>query len=253
MNKKSLWALAATRPLVLTMGPLVLTMVFCCIGMFTSCSKDDDNPVDSTIPLETIPLGATLSCLQTDGDSIQMENKGDGLFETAFIEVKDASNLNATVSIRYQVPGGFEKNITKDFVITHDDCPARVGDKIRYILDAYYLDPKLTAEIFDTYPTEERIIGRWKDVVAIESYHHIWTFNADHTFSMDNYTGTWSLNGNILNAYAEHGRETKTIDNTDVSMLTDDKMYLDGYMITYDGEVGGGSPFEATLERMQEK
>ena len=237
MNKKSLWIIAA--------------ILICGLGVFTSCSNDD-NPVDS-VDLRTIPLGATLSCLQTDGESIQMENKGDGLFETTLIEVKDASNLNATVSIRYQVPGGFEKTITKDFVITHDDCPAQVGDKIRYILDAYYLDPKLTAEIFDTYPTEERIIGTWKDVVAIESYHHIWTFNADHTFSMDNYSGTWSLNGNILNAYAEHGRETKTIDNTDVSMLTDDKMYLDGYMITYDGEVGGGSPFEATLERMQEK
>jgi len=253
MKKLMQWGMAATRLLVLTMGPLVLTMVFCCIGMFTSCSKDDDNPVDSTLPLETIPLGATLSCLQTDGDSIQMENKGDGLFETTLIEVKDASNLNATVSIRYQVPGGFEKTITKEFVISHDDCPAKVGDKIRYILDAYYLDPKLTAEIFDPYPTEERMIGRWKEE-AMESYY-TWTFNADHTFSMDNYSGTWSLNGKILNAYAEHGRRTLTIDNTDVSMLTDDKMYLDGYMITYDydGKTGGGSPFEATLERMQEK
>lgn len=232
-----LWVMAAT--------------LICSLGVFTSCSENDDNPVNSFDP-RTIPLSATLLCQQADGDSVQMEMDADGLFN-AIVCVKDASNLNATVSIRYQVPGGFEKNITKDFVITHDDCPARVGDKIRYILDAYYLDPKLTAEIFDTYPTEERIIGRWKDVVAIESYHHIWTFNADHTFSMDNYTGTWSLNGNILNAYAEHGRETKTIDNTDVSMLTDDKMYLDGYMITYDGEVGGGSPFEATLERMQEK
>ena len=26
------WVLAATRPLVLTMGPLVLTMVFCGLG-----------------------------------------------------------------------------------------------------------------------------------------------------------------------------------------------------------------------------
>ena len=71
--------------------------------------------------------------------------------------------------------------------------------------------------------------------------------------TMDNYSGTWSLNGNILNAYAEHGRKTLTIDYTDVSMLTDDKMYLDGYMITYDydDKTGGGSPFEATLERMQ--
>ena len=252
MKRMIHWVMAATRLLVLTMGPLVLTMVFCGLGMFTSCSKDDDNPVDSTLPLETIPLGATLSCLQTDGDSVQMEMDADGLFN-AIVCVKDASNLNATVSIRYQVPGGFEKTITKEFAITHDDCPAKVGDKIRYILDAYYLDPKLTAEIFDPHPTEERIIGRWKDVVAIESYHHIWTFNADHTFSMDNYSGTWSLNGNILNAYAEHGRETKTIDNTDVSMLTDDKMYLDGYMITYDydDKTGGGNPFDATLERMQ--
>ncbi len=38
------WVLAATRPLVLTMGPLVLTMVFCGLGVFSSCSKDDDNP-----------------------------------------------------------------------------------------------------------------------------------------------------------------------------------------------------------------
>ena len=235
MNKNSLWIIAA--------------ILICGLGVFTSCSNDD-NPVDS-VDLRTIPLGATLTCLQTDGDSIQMENKGDGLFETTLIEVKDASNLNATVSIRYQIPGGFEKTITKEFAISHDDCPAKVGDKIRYILDAYYLDPKLTAEIFDPHPTEERIIGRWKDVVAIESYHHIWTFNADHTFSMDNYSGTWSLNGNILNAYAEHGRETKTIDNTDVSMLTDDKMYLDGYMITYYGGTGGGESFDATLERMQ--
>ncbi len=242
MKKLMQWGMAATRL-------LVLTMVFCGLGVFTSCSNDD-NPVNSFDP-RTIPLGATLSCLQTDGDSIQMENKGDGLFETTLIEVKDASNLNATVSIRYQIPGGFEKNLTKEFAISHDDCPAKVGDKIRYILYAYYLDPKLTAEIFDPHPTEERIIGRWKDVVAIESYHHIWTFNADHTFSMDNYTGTWSLNGNILNAYAEHGRETLTIDDTDVSMLTDDKMYLDGYMITYDGKTGGGKPFDATLERMQ--
>ena len=136
MKRMMQWVIAATRPLVLTMGPLVLTMAFCGLGMFTSCSKDDDNPVDSTLPLETIPLGATLSCLQTDGDSIQMENKGDGLFETTLIEVKDASNLNATVSIRYQIPGGFEKNLTKVFAISHDDCPAKVGDKIRYILDA---------------------------------------------------------------------------------------------------------------------
>ena len=239
MNKNSLWIIAA--------------ILICGLGVFTSCSNDD-NPVDS-VDLRTIPLGATLSCLQTDGESIQMENKGDGLFETTLIEVKDASNLNATVSIRYQIPGGFEKNLTKVFAISHDDCPAKVGDKIRYILDAYYLDPKLTAEIFDPHPTEERIIGTWKDVVAIESYHHIWTFNADHTFSMDNYSGTWSLNGNVLNAYAEHGRRTLTIDYTDVSMLTDDKMYLNGYMITYDydDKTGGGSPFEATLERMQEK
>ena len=245
MNKMKNWMIAATRL-------LVLAMAFCGLGVFTSCTNID-NPVDSIPPLETIPLGATLTCLQTDGESIQMENKGDGLFETAFIEVKDASNLNATVSIRYQIPGGFEKNLTKEFAISHDDCPAKVGDKIRYILDAYYLDPKLTAEIFDPHPTEERIIGRWKDVVAIESYHHIWTFNADHTFSMDNYSGTWSLNGNILKAYAEHGSRTLTIDYTDVSMLTDDKMYLDGYMITYDydDKTGGGSPFEATLERMQ--
>ena len=245
MNKMKNWMIAATRL-------LVLAMVFCGLGVFTSCTNID-NPVDSIPPLETIPLGATLTCLQTDGESIQMENKGDGLFETAFIEVKDASNLNATVSIRYQIPGGFEKNLTKEFAISHDDCPAKVGDKIRYILDAYYLDPKLTAEIFDPHPTEERIIGRWKDVVAIESYHHIWTFNADHTFSMDNYSGTWSLNGNVLKAYAEHGSRTLTIDYTDVSMLTDDKMYLDGYMITYDydDKTGGGNPFDATLERMQ--
>ena len=245
MNKMKNWMIAATRL-------LVLAMAFCGLGVFTSCTNID-NPVDSIPPLETIPLGATLTCLQTDGESIQMENKGDGLFETAFIEVKDASNLNATVSIRYQVPGGFEKTITKEFAISHDDCPAQVGDKIRYVLDANYLEPKLTAEIFDTYPTEERIIGRWKDVVAIESYHHIWTFNADHTFTMDKYSGTWSLNGNVLKAYAEHGSRTLTIDYTDVSMLTDDKMYLDGYMITYDydDKTGGGNPFDATLERMQ--
>ena len=245
MNKMKNWMIAATRL-------LVLAMAFCGLGVFTSCTNID-NPVDSIPPLETIPLGATLTCLQTDGESIQMENKGDGLFETAFIEVKDASNLNATVSIRYQIPGGFEKNLTKEFAISHDDCPAKVGDKIRYILDAYYLDPKLTAEIFDPHPTEERIIGRWKDVVAIESYHHIWTFNADHTFTMDKYSGTWSLNGNVLKAYAEHGSRTLTIDYTDVSMLTDDKMYLDGYMITYDydDKTGGGNPFDATLERMQ--
>ena len=235
MRKMMQWVLAAT--------------LICGMGVFTSCSKND-NPADSNITLETIPLGATLSCLQTDGDSIQMENKGDGLFETTLIEVKDASNLNATVSIRYQIPGGFEKNITKEFAISHDDCPAKVGDKIRYILNAYYLDPKLTAEIFNPYPTEGRMIGRWKEE-ATESYYHTWTFNADHTFSMDNYSGTWSLNGNVLNAHAEHGRNTITIESTDVTMLTDDKMYLDGYMITYDGQAGGGESFDATLERMQ--
>ena len=233
MRKMMQWVLAAT--------------LICGMGVFTSCSKDD--PVDS-ISTETIPLGATLLCLQTGGDSIQMENKGDGMFETTLIEVKDASNLNATVSIRYQIPGGFEKNITKEFAISHDDCPAKVGDKIRYILNAYYLDPKLTAEIFNPYPTEGRMIGRWKEE-ATESYYHTWTFNADHTFSMDNYSGTWSLNGNVLNAHAEHGRNTITIEYTDVTMLTDDKMYLDGYMITYDGQAGGGEPFDATLERMQ--
>ena len=68
---------------------------------------------------------------------------------------------------------------------------------------------------------------------------------------MDKYSGTWSLNGNVLDAYAEYGKETLTIDKTDVLMLTDDKMYLDGYMITYDGEVAGGHPFSATLEREQ--
>lgn len=235
MRKMMQWVLAAT--------------LICGMGVFSSCSKND-NPADSNISLETIPLGATLSCLQTDGDSIQMENKGDGLFETTLIEVKDASNLNATVSIRYQIPGGFVETRTKEFAISHDDCPAKVGDKIRYILDAYYLDPKLTAEIFDPYPTEKRIIGRWKE--ATESYYHTWTFNADHTFAMDNYSGTWSLNGNVLNAHAEYGRNTITIDYTDVTMLTDDKMYLDGYMITYDGQAGGGEPFDATLERMQE-
>lgn len=41
------WVIAAIRPLVLTMGPLVLTMVFCGLGMFTSCSKDD-NPESET-------------------------------------------------------------------------------------------------------------------------------------------------------------------------------------------------------------
>lgn len=233
MKKVMQWVLAAT--------------LICGLGVFTSCSKND--PADP-ISTETIPLDATLTCLQTDGDSIQMEKNGDGLFETTLIEVKDAGNLNATVSIRYQIPGGLEKTITKEFAISHDDCPVKVGDKIRYILDAYYLDPKLTAEIFNPYPTEERMIGRWKEEVT-ESYYYTWTFNADHTFAMDNYSGTWSLNGNILNAYAEHGRETMSVQYTDVSMLTDDKMYLDGYMITYYGGTGGGEPFNATLERMQ--
>ena len=202
MKRMMQWVIAATRPLVLTMGPLVLTMVFCSLGVFTSCSKDDDNPVDS-VDLETIPLGATLSCLQPDGDSIQMENKGDGLFETTFIEVKDASNLNATVSIRYQVPGGFEKTITKEFAISHDDCPARVGDWIHYVLDAYYLNPKLTAEIIDTTPTEEKIAGRWKVTNVTSGYlmneGEILEIHDDHTsaYVTDGryYDGNWTLQG----------------------------------------------------------
>ena len=221
---------------------VIATILICGIGVFSSCNKDN------SIEIETIPLGATLSCVQTDGESVQMEMGVDDLFRV-IVSVKDSSNLNATVSIRYRIPGGFEETITKEFTITHDDCPARVGDRIRYILDPYYLNPKLTAEIFDTYPTEERIVGRWKEDVG--SYHHIWTFNADHTFSMDQYSGTWSLNGNILNAYAESGNGTLTIDDTDVLMLTDNKMYLDGYMITYDGEAGGGEQFIAVLEREQ--
>ena len=223
---------------------MLAAILICGLGVFSSCNKDN------SIETETIPLVATLSCVQTDGESVQMEMGADDLFRV-IVSVKDSSNLNATVSIRYRIPGDFEKTITKEFAISHDDCPARVGDRIRYILDPYYLNPTLTAEIFDTYPTEERIVGRWKDVQAVDSYHHIWTFNTDHTFSMDNYSGTWSLNGNILNAYAESGNETLTIDDTDVSMLTDNKMYLDGYMITYDGEAGGGKPFIAVLEREQ--
>ncbi|MBQ2180130.1 MAG: hypothetical protein II450_06985 [Prevotella sp.] len=45
MKRMMQWVLAATRPLVLTMGPLVLTMVFCGLGVFTSCSIDD-NPAE---------------------------------------------------------------------------------------------------------------------------------------------------------------------------------------------------------------
>ena len=45
MKRMMLWVMAATRPLVLTMGPLVLTMVCCGLGVFTSCSIDDD-PVE---------------------------------------------------------------------------------------------------------------------------------------------------------------------------------------------------------------
>ena len=52
------WVIAAIRPLVLTMGPLVLTIVFCGLGMFTSCSKDD-NPESET---EDPDVGAT-ACL----------------------------------------------------------------------------------------------------------------------------------------------------------------------------------------------
>ena len=40
MKKMMQWGIAATRP-------LVLTMVFCGLGMFTSCSKDD-NPESET-------------------------------------------------------------------------------------------------------------------------------------------------------------------------------------------------------------
>ena len=45
MKRMMQWVIAATRPLVLTMGPLVLTMVFCGLGVFTSCSIDD-NPAE---------------------------------------------------------------------------------------------------------------------------------------------------------------------------------------------------------------
>ena len=47
MNKKSLWVLAAIRP-------LVLTMVFCGLGVFTSCT-DDDSPAPQPEPSPTIP------------------------------------------------------------------------------------------------------------------------------------------------------------------------------------------------------
>ena len=57
MKKLMQWVLAATRPLVLTMGPFVLTMVFCGLGMFTSCSKDD-NPESET---EDPDVGAAAS------------------------------------------------------------------------------------------------------------------------------------------------------------------------------------------------
>ena len=36
------WVMAATRP-------LVLTMVFCGASAFTSCSNNDDNPVDRAL------------------------------------------------------------------------------------------------------------------------------------------------------------------------------------------------------------
>ena len=240
MNKKSLWVLAAT--------------LICCIGMFTSCSKDDDNPVNS-VDLETIPLEATLTCLQTDGESIQMENKGDGLFETTFIEVKDASNLNATVTIRYQVPGGFEKTITKEFAISHDDCPAQVGDKIRYILDANIITPKLTAEIFDTNPTEERIVGRWR--ITDGGIFTAMTINADHTITIDhsdgNYSGTWTLNGNIFDAETSRWEGYLDIKNTKITMLADNRMRLVGYYVLNDHGDGSPGELDAIFEREQQK
>ena len=194
MKRMMQWVIAATRP-------LVLTMVFCGLGVFSSCSKDDDNPVNS-VDLETIPLGATLSCLQTDGDSVQMEMDAEGLFN-AIVCVKDASHLNATVSIRYQIPGGMEKTITKEFAISHDDCPARVGDWIHYVLDAYYLNPKLTAEIIDTTPTEEKIAGRWKVTNVTSGYlmneGEILEIHDDHTSACVTdgryYDGNWTLQG----------------------------------------------------------
>ena len=41
--------LAAIRPLVLTMGQLVLTIVFCGTSVFTSC-VNDDNPATPVEP-----------------------------------------------------------------------------------------------------------------------------------------------------------------------------------------------------------
>lgn len=228
--------------------------LICGLGVFTSCTNDD-NPVDSTLPLETIPLGATLSCLQTDGESIQMENKGDGLFETAFIEVKDASNLHATVTIRYQVPGGFEKTITKEFAISHDDCPAQVGDRIRYILDANIITPKLTAEIFDTYPTEERIVGRWRMTNGVD--FTAMTINADHTITIDhsdgNYSGTWTLNGNIFDADTHRWKGYLDIKNTTITMLADNMMRLVGYFVVMDHGDGSPGELDAIFEREQQK
>lgn len=49
MKKSFKQLLAAIRPLVLTMGPLVLTMVFCG-AIITSCSKDDDDNNNSQQP-----------------------------------------------------------------------------------------------------------------------------------------------------------------------------------------------------------
>ena len=242
MNKKSLWALAATRPLVLTMGPLVLTMVFCGLGVFTSCTNID-NPVDSIPPLETIPLGATLSCLQTDGDSVQMEMDADGLFN-AIVCVKDASNLNATVSILYQVPGGFVKTLTKEFAISHDDCPARVGDWIHYILDAYYLNPKLTAEIINTTPTEERIIGRWKVTNVTSGYlmkeGEILEIHDDHTSAYVSggryYDGNWTLQGNQYKTRLYLGDDIYYDFDLNLYAVTEDMIEVKGQV----GYNGGG-------------
>ena len=66
MNKTKLWMIAAIRP-------LVLTVVFCGVSVFTSCSSNDDNLVVDNSLAEKI-VGKWIHT-DTDGEAVTTDMK----------------------------------------------------------------------------------------------------------------------------------------------------------------------------------